>query len=589
MSECFGGTVCTIGDGPGPDPGFDWDWYFGDDRDGGGGGGGRDRDGGGGGGGGDDSGGEPAFDTHQAADFVTAAARLKAALNSEMLQKGLTTAQKTKIGKIIKGIDEIIDKVNAGTQFGDHLFSSNWTAAMSEAIGFLAAAGLVTVIGSITSSATVLTLVGIVTAYTVETLANEVLDAAPDYYNDWLPRPDYHNDDYWGDFKCNATGGWDCDNWAIPPIAIDLDGDGVEFLSKKESQARLDMDNDGFQEKVSWVSADDGLLALDFNGSGTIDELSEISFARLAGAGSSDLEGLRTLDTNQDNIFDQADDAYAFAYIWQDLNSNGVQERGELTTLAERNIAEISLKGQESFTFEDDVSIVHHMTYTMLHDGRSITGKAADVVLYGNLGSGIKELSDSESRVELHENGKNTLDLSMQRGSDVVVGEDSYFGVSQFYAVQTGKGHDTVEVVSSNNIKIETGKGHDSINVRVANSLIEAGAGKDQIYTGSGNDRLVGNQGNDVLSGGTGKNMYWGGEGKDTFIVGQGKDVIMDFEPGVDSIELDGIDSLMLEDSIRHATSLETGVRLDFTEDKFLIFHGMSVEYISDVDFVISE
>ncbi|WP_193221960.1 hypothetical protein [Amylibacter sp. SFDW26] len=38
----------------------------------------------------------------------------------------------------------------------------------------------------------------------------------------------------------------------------------------------IDLDGDGFAENTAWVAPDDGLLAVDANGNGTIDDISEV-------------------------------------------------------------------------------------------------------------------------------------------------------------------------------------------------------------------------------------------------------------------------------------------------------------------------
>ena len=54
------------------------------------------------------------------------------------------------------------------------------------------------------------------------------------------------------------------------PLALDLDGDGVETTTV-ESGVYFDHDDNGFAEKSGWVGKDDGLLVRDINGNGQID------------------------------------------------------------------------------------------------------------------------------------------------------------------------------------------------------------------------------------------------------------------------------------------------------------------------------
>lgn len=67
-------------------------------------------------------------------------------------------------------------------------------------------------------------------------------------------------------------------------------------------------------------------------------------------------------------------------------------------------------------------------------------------------------------------------------------------------------------------------------------------AASEVLYGGAGDDTLSGLDGNDVLIGGTGDNRLVGGTGADTFILSPGatRDHIVDFELGVDRIDLSG-------------------------------------------------
>jgi Ca2+-binding RTX toxin-like protein len=129
----------------------------------------------------------------------------------------------------------------------------------------------------------------------------------------------------------------------ISPIVLDLDGDGAELISLVASTARFDMNNDGVRDLTGWASADDGILAIDLNGNGLIDDGNEIAFQPKLDGAVSDLEGLRLYDSNGDNFITAADEQFANFRVWQDLNQDGVSDSGELRTLAEAGIASLSL------------------------------------------------------------------------------------------------------------------------------------------------------------------------------------------------------------------------------------------------------
>lgn len=61
----------------------------------------------------------------------------------------------------------------------------------------------------------------------------------------------------------------------VPPLVVDLDGDGVETTTTEDG-THFDHDNNGFAEKTSWVGKDDGLLVRDINGNGQIDDGTEL-------------------------------------------------------------------------------------------------------------------------------------------------------------------------------------------------------------------------------------------------------------------------------------------------------------------------
>lgn len=137
--------------------------------------------------------------------------------------------------------------------------------------------------------------------------------------------------------------------WWQEPIAVDLNGNGFEFVNVDDSNVFFDVNGDGWKHRTSWVGKDDGLLAYDIDGDGKIDKAGEISFTRYKEGAQSDLEGLRAFDSNGDDRFDAADDKWAKFGVWQDANQNGVTDTGEFRTLTELGVAAVNLTSDGNF------------------------------------------------------------------------------------------------------------------------------------------------------------------------------------------------------------------------------------------------
>lgn len=167
----------------------------------------------------------------------------------------------------------------------------------------------------------------------------------------------------------------------IPPIAIDLDGDGIELRSVVESQIHF-RSADGKVERVGWVGSDDGILALDRNGNGEIEGLSEISFIDDMPGAVTDLEGLAAFDTNGDRVFDAADARWSEFRIWQDRNQDGVSSANELSGLREVGIVGIELDGAATgFGVDEGIDNVVAATTTIRWEDSSRIGRGYDVML----------------------------------------------------------------------------------------------------------------------------------------------------------------------------------------------------------------
>ncbi len=134
----------------------------------------------------------------------------------------------------------------------------------------------------------------------------------------------------------------------LAPIVLDLDGDGLELKSRKKSVATFDMDGDGIGDDTGWVGTGDGLLVIDRNGDGLITGASELSFLIEKADAKSDLEALAVLDANRDGKIDAKDARFAELKVWVDANGNGVTDAGELKTLTDLGITEISVAGRST-------------------------------------------------------------------------------------------------------------------------------------------------------------------------------------------------------------------------------------------------
>ena len=179
-------------------------------------------------------------------------------------------------------------------------------------------------------------------------------------------------------------------NGGVPPVALDLDGDGVEFMPVAAG-VDFDYDGNGNREGTAWVGVDDGLLAIDNNANGRVDNGSEIIFAR---DGLTDLEGLAAdYDSNKDGVLDASDADFAKFGVWQDANSNGVTDAGEFRSLSDAGIVSIGLvsDGMGYSAAGGDVSVAGQALYTKA-DGS--TGIVADASFATNATHATSRSSD---------------------------------------------------------------------------------------------------------------------------------------------------------------------------------------------------
>ncbi len=181
-------------------------------------------------------------------------------------------------------------------------------------------------------------------------------------------------------------GGWTGGGGSgeIPPIVLDLDGDGFELIAPKKSGIYFDWDGDGIKDETGWAGPDDGFLVLDRDDDGQITRADEISFGVVGGKKKdpfiSDLEGLREFDTNGNSSLDRDDAAWDQFRVWRDKDSDAVVDDGEMVTLDELGLVALSLDGyQTGDKIKSNQNTIFATTDAVFENGESI--KVADVLL----------------------------------------------------------------------------------------------------------------------------------------------------------------------------------------------------------------
>jgi Ca2+-binding RTX toxin-like protein len=164
----------------------------------------------------------------------------------------------------------------------------------------------------------------------------------------------------------------------ISPLVLDLDGDGVELTSLVQSKAYFDLDANGFAQRTGWVSGGDGLLAIDANENGRIDDVNELfgSPDPYDVATTNGFDALSELDSNSDGKIDASDAKFADLRAWIDADEDGLTDTGELKSLSEVGIESISLTATENVSQNAGNTVSHTAEFTKIGGG---TGTVADV------------------------------------------------------------------------------------------------------------------------------------------------------------------------------------------------------------------
>lgn len=314
-------------------------------------------------------------------------------------------------------------------------------------------------------------------------------------------------------WRDNNPGGGGDTSGSGKPIILDLDGDGIEI--QVDGNVSFDIDADGFKEQTSWVSPDDGFLVIDLNedgtrgdGDGEINMTQEIAFTEwLPTGGVTDLQALSIFDQmtelggNQDGVLSSADDVWDELRVWQDLNSNGEADDGELKTLSEWGITQINLAYDDGTAYDDNSNDVAVFGNTLLgsasyvHDGS---------VLDFETGTGAETVEGGVGDVALAHSGLGWRENPTDDGYEI----EFESGETYRYVVLDGSGPANVDLTAA---ALDGAEGD-----TLANALDATDHTKSvQVSGGDDNDTITGGHMHDVLSGDAGVDVLNGGDGDD--------------------------------------------------------------------------
>ncbi len=337
------------------------------------------------------------------------------------------------------------------------------------------------------------------------------------------------------------------------PIAIDLDGDGFEFVNVDDSNIFFDINGDGWKKRTSWIDADDGMLAYDINGDGIIDSVDEISFTRYKEGAQTDLEGLAAFDTNSNGRFDAGDEKWSKFGVWQDVNQNGITDTGEFNSLTDMGVDSIGLESDGQFRVINNQT-VHGVGAMEMEDGSQLA--IADVTLaYSNEtriphadGTTTTATPTSPFSPDGEEiNGTADKDLILGKNGNNIIngyaGDDVIFDDGGNDIIDAGDGNDMVYAGADNDL-VMGGAGDDAIYAGLGSDVVFGGDGHDAILTEGGNDIAFGGAGNDLISGGWGNDVLSGDDGNDLVYGESGNDALFGRDGDDELAGMEGYDRL---------------------------------------------
>jgi len=135
-------------------------------------------------------------------------------------------------------------------------------------------------------------------------------------------------------------------NIVSSPIVLDLTGLGIQTQSIAAG-TMFDLNNTGTAVHTGWVTSGDGLLVIDRNNDGVINNGSELfgtaTQMTTGGTAANGYAALAQMDTNGDGVISAADSGWSELKVWVDSNGDGISQSGELKSMASLGITQLNL------------------------------------------------------------------------------------------------------------------------------------------------------------------------------------------------------------------------------------------------------
>ena len=206
----------------------------------------------------------------------------------------------------------------------------------------------------------------LIRALSVDALANMSVNQIASLSGTQVANLTMEQADSLSDEKVIALGS-KADNLFYSPMVLDLNKSGTVSVSV-DNGARFDLKASGALLKTGWVESGDGLLAMDRNGDGIINDGSELfgdstrlPNGKLAANG---YVALAALDSHRDGSINAKDAAWDKLKVWLDKNGDGRTDAGELLSLADVGVTSMRLNPKASSAVENGNKVALVSSYT---------------------------------------------------------------------------------------------------------------------------------------------------------------------------------------------------------------------------------